>query len=279
MRPWRRRSWRPARPRSRPRSRSGSGVWSLSMWSAPFEGEHRSGRRGQPGRPSAGMSASMRGCTPDTRPAGPVYRPPPAAAREWDRCSIDPRPARSPTPGVLPVLRRRGPGPVRGEGQVAAPPPAQLLAGLGQAHAPHGPDGGPGRPRRVGGGRQRGRCADPRALAHSGAPAPLQRPAQGRQELPLAGGHAHRGVAAARRWCGAASARASATSAPTATPAPSAPPSTCWCGASRSAPARTPSSPATSGSAGPACSTTSTAARGRASAPSTTRPTTATSRT
>ena len=54
------------------------------MWSAPFEGEHRSGRRGQPGRPSAGMSASMRGCTPDTRPAGPVYRPPPAAAREWD---------------------------------------------------------------------------------------------------------------------------------------------------------------------------------------------------
>ncbi len=99
-------------------------------------------------------------------------------------------------PGVLPVLRRRGPGPLRGEGQVAAPPPAQLLAGLGQAHAPDGPDGGPGRPRRVGGGRQRGRRADPGALADPGPPAPLQRPPQGRQELPLARRHGERGVAA-----------------------------------------------------------------------------------
>ena len=66
---------------------------------------------------------------------------------------------------------------------------------------------------------------------------------------------------------------------PTATPGPSGPPSTSWCGASRSARARTPSSSATSASAGPACSTTSSAARGPASTPSTTRPTTATSRT
>ena len=55
--------------------------------------------------------------------------------------------------------------------------------------------------------------------------------------------------------------------------------STCWCAASRSARARTPSSPATSGSGGPACSTTSTAARAPASARWTTRPTTATSTT
>ena len=102
-------------------------------------------------------------------------------------------------PGLLPVLRRRGPRPLRGQGQVAAPPPAQLLAGLGQAAAPHGPDGGPGRPRRVGGRRQRGRRADPRALADSGAPAPLQRAPQGRQELPLARRHAERGVAAPGR--------------------------------------------------------------------------------
>ncbi len=102
-------------------------------------------------------------------------------------------------PGLLPVPRRRGPGPLRGEGQVVAPPPAQLLAGLGQAHAPHGPDGGPGRPRRVGGRRQRGRCPDPGAFADPGAPAPLQRPPQGRQELPLARRHAQRGMATAGR--------------------------------------------------------------------------------
>ena len=102
-------------------------------------------------------------------------------------------------PGLLPVLRRRGQGPLRGEGQVAAPPPAQLLAGLGQAHAPHGADGGPGRPRRVGGGRQRGRRPDPGALADPGAPAPLQRPPEGRQELSLARRHAQRGVAPAGR--------------------------------------------------------------------------------
>ena len=73
----------------------------------------------------------------------------------------------------------------------------------GQAPAPHGPDGGPGRPRRVGGGRQRGRRADPGALADSGAPAPLQRAPQGRQELPLAGRHAERGVAPPGRGAGA----------------------------------------------------------------------------
>ncbi len=66
----------------------------------------------------------------------------------------------------------------------------------------HGPDGGPGRPRRVGGGGQRGRRAHPGALAHPGPPAPLQRPAEGRQELPLAGGHAQRGVAPPGRGAG-----------------------------------------------------------------------------
>ena len=103
---------------------------------------------------------------------------------------LDPR-----RPGFVPVLRRRGPGPLRGQGQVPAPPLAQLLAGLGPAPASHGPDGGPGRPRRVGGGRQRGRCLDPGAFAHPGPPAPLQRAAQGRQELSVAGRDRGRGVA------------------------------------------------------------------------------------
>ena len=98
-------------------------------------------------------------------------------------------------PRLVPVLRRRGPGPLCGQGQVPAPPAAQLLAGLGQPPAPHGPDGGPGRPRRVGGGRERGGCADPGALADPGPPAPLQRAAQGRQELPVAGGDPRRRVA------------------------------------------------------------------------------------
>src|SRR5579863_3342022 len=49
------------------------------MWSAPLSGEHRYGRRGQPGRPSAGMSASMRGCVPETRPA-PTTLPPATSA-------------------------------------------------------------------------------------------------------------------------------------------------------------------------------------------------------
>ena len=69
-------------------------------------------------------------------------------------------------PRLVPVPRRRGPGALRGQGQVAAPPPAQLLAGPGQAPAADGPDGGPGRPRRVDRGRQRGRGAHPRVHPH-----------------------------------------------------------------------------------------------------------------
>src|ERR1700761_2760335 len=56
------------------------------MWSAPLSGVHRYGRWGQPGRPSTGMSASMRGCLPETRPA-PTTLPPAtsAGARHHER--------------------------------------------------------------------------------------------------------------------------------------------------------------------------------------------------
>ena len=197
------------------------------MWSAPFKGEHRSGRRGQPGRPSAGMSASMRGCVPDTRPAPPSVTPRSQALRESGSDAVSaPNGLHPGCTGLVPVLRLRRPSPLRRQGEVAAPPPAQLLAGFGQADAPDGPDGGPGRPRRVDRGRQRGRRADSGALADPGAPASLQRPSQGRQELPLAGHHPERGVAATRQWCEGANARACATSVPTAMPTPSARPST-----------------------------------------------------
>ncbi len=66
-------------------------------------------------------------------------------------------------------------------------------AGLGPAD---GPDGQPGRPRRVDGGGLRGRGAPARAQPHPAVPAPLQRPAEGRQELSVAGDDRRRRVAA-----------------------------------------------------------------------------------
>ena len=209
--------------------------------------------------------------------------PVPAAAREWTWMQYRPPTGSIPgRPGVYHDSRRRGPGPL-----TSARPSRCATAlrpthwqGLGQVAAPHGPDGGPGRPRGMGGGGQRGRCADPGALADSGPPAPLQRPPQGRQELPLARRHAERGMAASGAVVRqGASARASATSAPTATRGRSAARSISWCAASPSARARTRSSRGTSGCGGPASSSTSTAAPVRAWGRSTTRPTTVTSTT
>ena len=85
---------------------------------------------------------------------------------------------------------------------------------------------------------QRGRGALPRVQPHQAAPAPLQHPPEGRQELPVPGGHPRRGVAPGDGDAGRASARASATSARTRTPTRSARRSTCCCARSRSARAR-----------------------------------------
>ena len=97
---------------------------------------------------------------------------------------------------------------------------------------------------------------------------------EGRQELSVAGGHRERRVATTRRGTGHASEPGSATSAPTPTSTPSGTPSTCCCAPSRCGAARTPSSGDTSVSGALASSTTSTAARDRASARSTERSTT-----
>ena len=109
-------------------------------------------------RPGPRSPVPSTGCARrDRGPAGHRSRmkPPPPRHSGIDAISA-PHRVHSRRPGLVPVLRRRGPRAVRGQGQVAAAPPSQLLAGFGQAGAADGTDGGPGRPRRVGGRRQRG---------------------------------------------------------------------------------------------------------------------------
>ena len=60
----------------------------------------------------------------------------------------------------------------------------------------------PGRPRGVDGGGLRGRGPPPRAQPHQAVPAPVQRAAEGRQELSVAGHHRQRRVAPAGRGAG-----------------------------------------------------------------------------
>ena len=187
------------------------------------------------------------------------------------RCSNDRLPGRSPTPPAATSSRT----PTAGSSTSARPSRcaqrlSQLLPEPAQPAAAHRADGGHRRVRRVDPGPQRRRGADARVQPHQAAPAPLQRPAGRRQELPVPGRHRRRRVAPAHGHAGRASARASATSGPTPTPTPSARRSTCCCARSRCAPARTTSSAATSGSAGRACCSTSRSARARASARSTT---------
>ena len=97
---------------------------------------------------------------------------------------IDPRRAR-----FVPVRRRRRQGPLRRQGEITPLPGQLVLPGPGQPGTPDGPDGGRRRPRRVDGGRHRGRGAPARAQPHPAVPAPLQRPPEGRQELSLVGAH------------------------------------------------------------------------------------------
>ena len=225
-----------------------------------------------------GMSASERYVRRDTRPAlsPSLCRPGRRAPRPVrpgctggaagygtvEACATGPRRAPIPdAPGSYQFLDAGRPGPLRGQGQVAAQPAVQLLRRPGHPAGPDGPDGGRGRPGRVDPGRQRRRGHHARVRPHQAAPAPLQHPAGRRQELPVAGRHPARRLAPGRGGAGPAPARASATSAPTPTPAPSATPSTCCCGPSRSGPAPTPSSTATSSWASPACCSTSSGAR------------------
>ena len=216
-------------------------------------GRSASGRRGQPGRPSAGLSA--------TELCPPGYQAGVASRLVLERPQIRPRRAR-----LVPVPRRRRTGHLRRQGQVAAPAALQLLRRPGAAAPPHPADGREGALGRVDPGAHRGRGDHARVQPDQGAPAPLQRPAEGRQELPVARRHDRRDLAPRRDRAGH-EAQGHALLRPLRTRLRrSATRSTCSCGRSRSGPARTPSSPATSGSGGRACSSTSSAARARASA-------------
>ncbi len=117
-------------------------------------------------------------------------------AHWWRGNSSSPRfrPRRT---GLLPIRRPGRPDPLCGEGQVAPAATQLLLPGSARARTPDGPDGEPGRPCRVDGGGHRSRGVVPRAQSHQAVPAPVQRPPEGRQELPVAGGDRERRVAEA----------------------------------------------------------------------------------
>ena len=228
----------------------------------------RSGRcRRKPGRRTRqSMSSGRRrrgasGSGPARHTGGVVTRPPPGSIPD--------------APGSYQFYDADGPGPLRGQGQVPAPPPelnyfqdpASLPPRTAQMVRP-------GRPRRVDRGGQRGRGPPARAQPHQAAPAPLQRPAEGRQELPVAGRHRQRRVAPPGGGPGPQAQRGALLRPLRQRRGHPGRPSTCSCAPSRCAPARTPSSAATSAWGGPACCSTSSGARGRASARSTTRSTT-----
>jgi hypothetical protein len=145
------------------RSARGAPVCNRSMDMTPFGERSDGGRRGQPGRPSAGMSASEAGCRRDTRPAlTSVYSDRPTEGafalnrprrRHTGGVVTRPLPGSIPdAPGSYQFVDAGRPGSLRGQGQV---PPQRIPAYFQDpVHppSPHGPDGGPGRPRRVDGG-------------------------------------------------------------------------------------------------------------------------------
>ncbi len=179
---------------------------------------------------------------------------------------------------LVPVPRRRGPGAVRRQGEEPAQPLVELLRRprpLARAHAPAGARRGLGRVDRR---QERGRGLLLGVQPHPAAQADVQHPAQGRQELPVPGSHARRGMAACDGAARARSARACGTSGRTRTRTRSARRSTCCCEPSRSARARVRSSTVIIDRAARACTRTSRSARRRASGTSTTRSTTSSSR-
>ena len=211
------------------------------------------GRRGQPGRPTAGMSATKRICQPGYQAGRNLH----SSARAT---SIHTR-----RPRLLPVQGRRGPDHLRRQGALAPQPGLELLPGPGPPPSAHRPNGGARRLGRVDSRRERRRGDHARVQPDQGAPAPFQHPPRGRQELPVPRGHGRRRVAEgdghARRQAEGhpllRALRARLCDPRDARPAA--------CARSRSGRARTPSSGATSSSGDLACCTTSSGARALAS--------------
>ena len=142
------------------------------------------GRRGQPGRPTAGMSATKRICQPGYQAGRNLH----SSAR---------------TPSIHP--RRPRLVPVQGRGRAGSSTSARRArCAAGSAsyfqdpvhlHPRTAADGGARRLGRVDRRRERRRGDHARVQPDQGAPAPLQHPPRRRQELPLPGGHRRRRVA------------------------------------------------------------------------------------
>ena len=97
-------------------------------------------------------------------------------------------------PGCVPLEGRRRGGSLRRKGQAAAEPGAKLFRDRLRGQPEESAAAAPDRRRRDDRGAERGPVADPREQPDQGVPAPLQRPAQGRQELPVDRGHPGRAV-------------------------------------------------------------------------------------
>ena len=98
-------------------------------------------------------------------------------------------------PWLLPVQGRPRSGDLRRQGQEPAPTPLELLPEPGVDGPAHRADGRHGRIRRVDPGPQRRRGAHARVQPHQAAPAAVQHPAEGRQELSVPGRDRRRRVA------------------------------------------------------------------------------------
>ncbi len=180
-----------------------SGQWPAGTAWSPIRGDVGPGAvdvRRKPGRRRSSvlpLTWDRARCRLRVDPA----RPPGTA--HWGRGHPSPPRIRPRRARFLPIRRPRRPGPVRREGEVTPVPDQLVLPGPLQPGPPDGPDGRLGRPRRMDGGGHRGRGPAARAQPHPALPAPFQRPAEGRQELPLARPHGERRVAPARRGPGA----------------------------------------------------------------------------
>ena len=166
-----------------------SGLWPAGTAWSPV--------RGDVGPGAVDVAGNQAGVTPVYAVGVPTVRcvgSGPDTAHWW---SGDPPPPRldSRCPRLVPVRRPGRTGALRGEGQVPPPAPQLLLPGPRGPGPPDRPARPPGRPRGVDGGGLGVRSPPAGAQPDQGAPAPLQRPAEGRQELPVAGPDGQRRVA------------------------------------------------------------------------------------
>ena len=143
------------------------------------------------GPPASAAGASESAATPATTPLStPVRTMDTATLATRSEETVGTAPEGAPDQaGRLHLQGRQGPGPLRGQGEVA--PPARPVVLPGEPGRPRGDPAAPraGRGHRGGRHGQRGRGPSPRAEPRQAAPAALQRAAAGRQVVPVHRGH------------------------------------------------------------------------------------------